>query len=286
MRTDEWADAAAATASRPASGWCRRHVSRATASALEVGSRPAGHEAAAGAVGQPGERAQPLQRDELGGHRAAGLLPALARERPGADEGVEQRRRRRRRGRDVGEEARVVEGDVVRQQHVVDERQRLVEPEPTWRDGAQGGDVGRRRRPPERGVGREVVADPAGQLVGQPGVVRRPAVELHGVRLAGAGPYARRRVSAPTRTRIAPDLRRRQILEATHRVTLARGLHDLRVADVAVELARQFGPHPLPLRHQGRADRGDARRDGRARDRRRAAVDGPPDRCPRSAWPG
>ena len=45
-----------------------------------------------------------------------------------------------------------------------------------------------------------------------------------------------RRVSAPTRTRIAPDLRRRQILEATHRVTLARGLHDLRVGDVADEL--------------------------------------------------
>jgi AcrR family transcriptional regulator len=43
-------------------------------------------------------------------------------------------------------------------------------------------------------------------------------------------------VTAPIRTRIAPDLRRRQILEATHRVTLARGLHDLRVGDVAVEL--------------------------------------------------
>jgi AcrR family transcriptional regulator len=43
-------------------------------------------------------------------------------------------------------------------------------------------------------------------------------------------------VAAPTRTRIAPDLRRRQILEATHRVTLARGLHDLRVGDVADEL--------------------------------------------------
>jgi AcrR family transcriptional regulator len=43
-------------------------------------------------------------------------------------------------------------------------------------------------------------------------------------------------VSAPTRTRIAPDQRRRQILEATHRVTLARGLHELRVSDVADEL--------------------------------------------------
>ena len=110
----------------------------------QVAGRPARHEAAAGAVGQPGERAQPVERDVLGRHRAAGLLPALARERPGADEGVEQRRRRRRRGRDVGEEAPVVEGDVVRQQHVVDERQRLVEPEPAGRDGAQG----RRRRTP------------------------------------------------------------------------------------------------------------------------------------------
>jgi AcrR family transcriptional regulator len=43
-------------------------------------------------------------------------------------------------------------------------------------------------------------------------------------------------VAAPIRTRIAPDLRRRQILEGTHRVTLARGLHDLRVGDVAAEL--------------------------------------------------
>jgi AcrR family transcriptional regulator len=48
-------------------------------------------------------------------------------------------------------------------------------------------------------------------------------------------------VSAPTRTRIAPDLRRRQILEATHRVTLARGLHDMRVGDVAVELEVSSG---------------------------------------------
>jgi AcrR family transcriptional regulator len=43
-------------------------------------------------------------------------------------------------------------------------------------------------------------------------------------------------VSAPTRTRIAPDQRRRQIVEAAHTVTLARGLHDLRVSDVAEEL--------------------------------------------------
>jgi AcrR family transcriptional regulator len=48
-------------------------------------------------------------------------------------------------------------------------------------------------------------------------------------------------VSAPTRTRIAPDLRRQQIMEATHRVTLARGLHDLRVSDVADELTVSSG---------------------------------------------
>ena len=48
-------------------------------------------------------------------------------------------------------------------------------------------------------------------------------------------------VAAPTRTRIAPDVRRRQIIEATHAVTLAKGLHDLRVADVAEELAVSTG---------------------------------------------
>ena len=43
-------------------------------------------------------------------------------------------------------------------------------------------------------------------------------------------------MSAPTRTRIAPDQRRRQIVEATHNVTLAKGLHELRIIDVAEEL--------------------------------------------------
>lgn len=43
-------------------------------------------------------------------------------------------------------------------------------------------------------------------------------------------------MAAPTRTRIAADQRRQQILAATHRVTLERGLHDVRVADVASEL--------------------------------------------------
>jgi AcrR family transcriptional regulator len=43
-------------------------------------------------------------------------------------------------------------------------------------------------------------------------------------------------LSAPNRTRIAPDLRRRQIVEATHSVTLAKGLHELRIIDVAAEL--------------------------------------------------
>jgi AcrR family transcriptional regulator len=37
-------------------------------------------------------------------------------------------------------------------------------------------------------------------------------------------------------TRVAPDLRRMQIIEATHRVTLERGLHDVRVSDVADDL--------------------------------------------------
>lgn len=39
-----------------------------------------------------------------------------------------------------------------------------------------------------------------------------------------------------TRTRIRPELRRQQIIEATHRVTLERGLHDVRMQDVAEEL--------------------------------------------------
>jgi AcrR family transcriptional regulator len=43
-------------------------------------------------------------------------------------------------------------------------------------------------------------------------------------------------VSSPTRTRIAPDERRRQIVDATHSVTLVKGLHELRILDVADEL--------------------------------------------------
>ena len=39
-----------------------------------------------------------------------------------------------------------------------------------------------------------------------------------------------------TRTRISVEQRRQQILDATHRVTLERGLHDVRIADVAAEL--------------------------------------------------
>ena len=81
------------------------------------------------AGGRPASDAQPVEGGVLGGDRRTGLLPALAGERPRADDGVEQRRRRRRRRRDVGEEALVVEGDVVRQQDVVDEPQRVVDAE-------------------------------------------------------------------------------------------------------------------------------------------------------------
>jgi AcrR family transcriptional regulator len=48
-------------------------------------------------------------------------------------------------------------------------------------------------------------------------------------------------VAAPARTRIAADERRHQILAATHRVVLQRGLHDLRIADVADELEVSTG---------------------------------------------
>ena len=107
----------------------------------EVAGRAAGHEAAGRARRQAGERAQPVEGGVLGGDGGAGLLPALAGERPRADDGVEQRRRRRRRRRDVGEERAVVEGDVVRQQDVVDEPQRRVDADAVGRDGGQRGDV-------------------------------------------------------------------------------------------------------------------------------------------------
>jgi AcrR family transcriptional regulator len=48
-------------------------------------------------------------------------------------------------------------------------------------------------------------------------------------------------VSSPIRTRVDPAVRRQQILEATHAVTLAKGLHDLRVSDVADELDVSHG---------------------------------------------
>ena len=128
VRTDEWADArggdrrggrrrggAAATCRgrRPARSGCR--PTRRTRSSPPAPS------------GSPASARSQSSATSSAATAAAGLLPALARERPGADEGVEQRGRRRRRGRDVGEEPPVVEGDVVRQQHVVDERQRLVD---------------------------------------------------------------------------------------------------------------------------------------------------------------
>jgi AcrR family transcriptional regulator len=44
-----------------------------------------------------------------------------------------------------------------------------------------------------------------------------------------------------TRTRISADLRRSQIVKATRRATLQRGLHDTRVADVADDLGVSTG---------------------------------------------
>jgi AcrR family transcriptional regulator len=43
------------------------------------------------------------------------------------------------------------------------------------------------------------------------------------------------------RTRIRPELRRTQIIKATNRATLERGLHDVRIADVAAELGVSTG---------------------------------------------
>jgi AcrR family transcriptional regulator len=48
-------------------------------------------------------------------------------------------------------------------------------------------------------------------------------------------------VSRPAHSRISPAERRAQIIAATHKVTLARGLHDLRIVDVAHELGVSTG---------------------------------------------
>ena len=48
-------------------------------------------------------------------------------------------------------------------------------------------------------------------------------------------------MAVSTRTRIAAEERRQQILAATHRVTIERGLHDVRIADVAAELGISTG---------------------------------------------
>jgi AcrR family transcriptional regulator len=48
-------------------------------------------------------------------------------------------------------------------------------------------------------------------------------------------------VPRSTRTRIEPEARRTQILQATHAVTLERGVHDLRIADVADALSISTG---------------------------------------------
>ena len=93
-------------------------------------------------------------------------------------------------------------------------------------------------------------------------------------------------MSAPTRTRIAPDLRRRQILEATHRVTLARGLHDLRVGDVADELDVSSG---LIHYHFATKDELIEAMLGEMAEREIAGVRRslePPGRRPRSGWRG
>ena len=47
--------------------------------------------------------------------------------------------------------------------------------------------------------------------------------------------------AVPARTRIDAEERRQQILDATRRVTLQRGLHDVRIADVAAELRVSTG---------------------------------------------
>jgi AcrR family transcriptional regulator len=89
-------------------------------------------------------------------------------------------------------------------------------------------------------------------------------------------------VAAPSRTRIGADRRRAQILAATHRVTLRRGLHDLRVADVAAELGVSTGliHYHFATRDEllGEMLRATAEREISEVERRLGRLDGPAER--------
>ena len=80
-----------------AGGVAGRHEGR------QVGGRAPADEAPAGALGEPGEVGEPLQRLVLGRDRPGAALPQPAEDARGADDEVEQVGGRRRRGGHVGE---------------------------------------------------------------------------------------------------------------------------------------------------------------------------------------
>ena len=92
----------------------------------EVGRRATGDEAAAGAVREPGQAGEPLERLVLGRDRAGAALPEAGEDARRADDEVEQVGGRGRRGRHVTEVHRVVHRPAGVHQHVAEQRQGLV----------------------------------------------------------------------------------------------------------------------------------------------------------------
>ena len=124
----------------------------------EVADRAAADEHAAGRGRQAGQVGDPPQRLVLGEDRAAALQPRSAVDARRADDEVEQDRRVRRGRRHERQEARMVDGDARRREHLGEHAQRLERRRcPSRRD----------RRPGQRR-----------QLVGRPRAVERWRVEV------------------------------------------------------------------------------------------------------------
>ena len=91
----------------------------------EVAGGATADEHAAGVGGQAGEVGDVAQRLVLGEHRAAALQPRAGVDAGRADDEIEQDRRLGRCGRHERQEARVVDGDARRCEHVAEHPQRL-----------------------------------------------------------------------------------------------------------------------------------------------------------------
>jgi hypothetical protein len=109
-------------------------------------------EAAAGRVGEAGQRRQPRERLVLGVHGAGRLQPRAAVERVDADQQVDERGRRRRDAGDEGEIERVVDRGAGGQQHVAQHGHRTLGPEPLGRDRPPRQLIRLAREPELRGV--------------------------------------------------------------------------------------------------------------------------------------